>query len=257
MGAGLPPVARSGAKTMKSYRTKEIAMLGGVHPNTVRFYEEMGLLPPVERKPNGYRVFTDRHLRQIRLIRTALRSEILAAGLREMVLSILKSAANEDGTALTKAYQYRQDIMAEKGRAEEAIAIIDTMLHPSSQDDSTAVPRTRREMAMLLGITPDVLRDWERNGLINVPCDANGHRLYGTRQMRRLKVIRTLRNANYSQMAILRMLTQLVAGRENLRAALDTPGPEEDIITATDRYLTALDGALSDADSMIGQLEAK
>lgn len=242
---------------MKSYRTKEIAVLGGVHPNTVRFYEEMGLLPPVERKPNGYRVFTDRHLRQIRLIRTALRSEILAAGLREMVFSLLKSAAREDGTALHKARQYRQEILAEKTRAEEAVTIIAAMLHAPPQDDSTAVPQTRREMAAQLGITPDVLRDWERNGLADIPRDANGRRLYGTRQVQRLKVIRTLRNANYSQMAILRMLTQLEAGGENIRAALDTPGPEENIATAADRYLTALDGALSDADSVIGQLEEK
>ena len=44
----------------ETFRTSEIAALIGVHPNTVRLYEELELIPKPERLPNGYRVFTDR-----------------------------------------------------------------------------------------------------------------------------------------------------------------------------------------------------
>lgn len=40
----------------ETFRTSEIAALIGVHPNTVRLYEELELIPKPERLPNGYRV---------------------------------------------------------------------------------------------------------------------------------------------------------------------------------------------------------
>ena len=40
----------------KTYSTSQIAGIAGLHPNTVRKYEEWGNLQTPERKPNGYRV---------------------------------------------------------------------------------------------------------------------------------------------------------------------------------------------------------
>ena len=53
--------------------TAGVARIVGVHPNTVRLYEQWGFLPPIPRDPrNGYRRFTPQHLAQMRLARTAL-----------------------------------------------------------------------------------------------------------------------------------------------------------------------------------------
>ena len=49
----------------------------GVHVNTVRLYESYGLIPVPQRLPNGYRVFTDRHVEQFKLARAALLVEVL------------------------------------------------------------------------------------------------------------------------------------------------------------------------------------
>ena len=38
--------------------TTKIARAAGCHPNTVRLYEQWGFLPPVERSPSGYRLYT-------------------------------------------------------------------------------------------------------------------------------------------------------------------------------------------------------
>jgi hypothetical protein len=70
-------------------------------------------------------------------------------------------------------------------------------------------------------------------------------------------VIRTLSRAGYSNMAILRMLRRLDAGeRHNLREALDTPDPREDVFTAADHWLTTLQSQEQRAKDMIAQLEA-
>lgn len=52
---------------MNTYKTAEVAATIGIHPNTVRLYEELELIPKPERQPNGYRIFTDFHIEQIRL----------------------------------------------------------------------------------------------------------------------------------------------------------------------------------------------
>ena len=61
---------------MTTYRTSEIAKQAGLHPNTIRFYEEIGFLTKPVRSPNGYRVYTPLHLEQVQLIRLALRAEV-------------------------------------------------------------------------------------------------------------------------------------------------------------------------------------
>ena len=42
---------------MPTYKTAEVAAIIGIHPNTVRLYEKLGLIPKPERLPNGYRGF--------------------------------------------------------------------------------------------------------------------------------------------------------------------------------------------------------
>jgi hypothetical protein len=56
--------------TKRYLKTSDLAREVGIHPNTVRLYEQWGLIPPVERSPTGYRRFTEFHLDCLRLART-------------------------------------------------------------------------------------------------------------------------------------------------------------------------------------------
>lgn len=76
-----------------TYSTSQIAKIVGFHPNTVRMYEEWGLIHKPERKPNGYRVFNQIHIRQFQLARKAFRTEIMQAGLREKIIEAVKLSA--------------------------------------------------------------------------------------------------------------------------------------------------------------------
>lgn len=62
---------------MKTYNTSGIAKIAKVHPNTIMLYEAWGYIEPVKRKTNGYRIFTERHLEQIKIARIVLKCEII------------------------------------------------------------------------------------------------------------------------------------------------------------------------------------
>jgi arsenate reductase len=49
-------------------KVSELARRAGVNPSAVRFYEEMGVLPPATRRDNGYREFGDEALARLRLV---------------------------------------------------------------------------------------------------------------------------------------------------------------------------------------------
>ncbi len=237
------------------YRTAQIAKLIGVHPNTIRFYEEMQLLPVIPRTKSGYRIFNDSHVEQLRLLRTAFRAEIISSRLRQEVFEIVKTAAAGDiERANAGTNKYLQHLKEERARAEEAIRITLDIIEKKSTEDESLVFTGRNETAAILGITIDVLRDWERNGLIRVTRNPRGFRKYGAKEIKRLKIIRTLRNAHYSMMSILRMLSRLDKGELNVLEAINTPGEDEDIVCAADRYITALSLAEKDAEEMLGML---
>ena len=106
-------------------------------------------------------------------------------------------------------------------------------------------------------ITIDILRNWDRNGLIDIPRDpSNGYRRYGAREISRLRVIRMLSRAGYSLSAILRMLIQLDRGEtRDLRHALDAPRPDEDAYTASDRWISTLTDHEQRAHTIIALVE--
>ncbi len=77
-----------------TYTTNQVAKIIGIHPNTVRLYEDVDLISKPMRKENGYRMFTDLHLEQFKLARTAFQIEVLQNGLRKKAVSIVKLSAS-------------------------------------------------------------------------------------------------------------------------------------------------------------------
>ena len=111
----------------------------------------------------------------------------------------------------------------------------------------------------LLGVSLDVIRNWERAGLIRVPRNShNNYRLFGKKEIERMRIIRMLSKAGYSHMALLRMFLEFDKGNtRDLRRALDTPRPDEDIFSAADRWLTTLHAQEELAQRVIRLIEEK
>ena len=227
---------------MKYLRTSDLARAAGVHPNTVRRYVEWGLIPPVERSPSGYRLFTRRHLDCLRLARLIYTNEYPGKTLRQSGVHIIQAAVRGDlGGALEQAYQHLSLVRSEQVQADVAAGLLERWAQGTALE-ARVQPLSTGEAARALGVTIDMLRNWERNGLLKVPRDpANGYRRYGAAELSRLRVIRMLGRAGYSLAAILRMLLQLDRGEAgDLRQALDTPRPDEDVYTASDHWLSTL-----------------
>lgn len=236
---------------MNTYTTSEAAKIIGIHPNTVRKYEEWGLIPQAERKPNGYRIFTDFHIEQLKLIRIAFKIEVLQNGLRKKIVETVKVSASRDfDKALCFAEEYRKQIQREQRNAEEAIRIAKQIISGKSAEDSICLKR--KQASDYLNISMDTLRNWERNGLLKVKRKQNGYRFYTSDDIERLKMIRSLRCANYSLEAILRMLNALEHNPQvNIKAVLNTPQKDTDIISVCDRLILSLREAERNAGEII------
>ena len=236
---------------MNTYTTTDVAKIIGIHPNTVRMYEEWGLIPLAERKANGYRIFTDFHIEQLKLARIAFQVEVLQNGLRKKAVEIIKLSANREfDQALLLAEEYRSQIQKEQRNAEESIVIAKQILSGHATEQTLFLKR--KEVSDYLDIPMDTLRNWERNGLLQVERKQNGYRVYTSNDIAQLKMIRTLRLANYSLEAILRMLNALEHNPQaDMKQILNTPQADADIVSVCDRLIISLRAAEENADKII------
>ncbi len=58
-------------EVMTMFHIRELCARTGVPPKTVRYYEQIGLLPPAQRAPNGYRLYSDADVERLQFIRNA------------------------------------------------------------------------------------------------------------------------------------------------------------------------------------------
>ena len=238
----------------KIYKTSEVAKLIGIHSNTVRMYEDLGLISKPSRKENGYRVFTDLHIYQLKLARKAFEVEVLQNGLRKKAIAIVKMSAKQDfDEAIVLTKEYIKSIKKEIDNANEAVDIAGKLMNRLNYEKDFNLKR--KEASELLGISMDTLRNWEMNGLVNIKRKQNGYRIYTYEDIQRLKVIRSLKCGNYSLSAILRMLNKLSEYNEaDINEVLNSPNENEDIISVCDKLIISLNLAIQNAEEILEML---
>ncbi len=234
------------------YTTSDIARKNNIHPNTVHFYERLGLISTVPRSANGYRVFGHHHMVQVMVLRCIFLDEWPGDAIRKAsnkVIAAMKSWDLDAARHYTQAY--KETIEAERKKTRQAIHILEQWSETSTMSEMDET-YTRREASAFLGVTPEALRNWERNDLISIPRRGQHQtRFYGQREMERLKVIYILRQSKFSMSAIHNCLTKLDAGdlKEALKA-LQHPNEEENIWTG-DRWLGVLERTAAKADQIL------
>lgn len=239
--------------------TSKIARAVGCHPNTVRLYEKWGFLPQIPRSLTGYRLYTQEHQDQMQLAWLAFNAPFPGRKLRISAARLVRMAASGDlGGALEAAYLHLALVQAELAQSESAAAMLEHWAQGAPTETSSQQLRIGATSA-LLNLTADTLRNWESNGLLRVPREPEtGYRRYGKEQIARLRVIRMLRSAGYSILAILRMLLKLDRGEaSDLRLALDTPPADDEIQSAADRWVSTLKDHEERARRMIAMIEKR
>ena len=98
----------------------------------------------------------------------------------------------------------------------------------------------------------DTLRNWEMNGILKIKRKENGYRVYDNEDINKLKIIRSLRCANYSLSSILRLMNALYENScVDPEYVLNTPNGNEYIISVCDKLINSLNTAKKNAEKII------
>jgi DNA-binding transcriptional MerR regulator len=179
----------------------------------IRNYEASGLLPVAERAPNGYRVYTDRHVAALKAVRAMLAANYGQERATEVMQAIHQGETARALSVIDSQHARLDRQRRQVERAMEAFRTISTELRPVAE---LRRPRALRigEAARAVGVQPSAVRFWEAEGLLQPSRDReSGYRQYDRQQLRRLEMIVLLRGANYRFEAIRSVLDELAAGR--------------------------------------------
>jgi MerR family transcriptional regulator, copper efflux regulator len=92
----------------------QVAREAGVSIDTVRFYERRGLIPAAERRPSGYRTFTESTVERIRMARTL---QSLGLTLDEIIDAL---RAHDTGAATCETERWRLQVVVDRLDAQIA-----------------------------------------------------------------------------------------------------------------------------------------
>lgn len=68
-----------------TYKIGQVAKRANVNKETVRYYEKRGLIPKPDRRRSGYRIFTQRHIDQIKFIKRAQQLGFTLSEIKELL----------------------------------------------------------------------------------------------------------------------------------------------------------------------------
>jgi DNA-binding transcriptional MerR regulator len=105
------------------YRIGQASARAGLSTKTIRYYEEIGLIPPAKRTGNSYRIYTDIDVDRLRFIRSARAldfslediEEILAFRDREeppcsYVMELMENQINQISNRISELEQLRSEL---------------------------------------------------------------------------------------------------------------------------------------------------
>jgi len=224
-------------ETSASYRISELSRLTGVKAGTIRFYEKCGFIGSVERSSNGYRIYRRRHIVQLRICRLVF-GGFVNKRLRRKSLKVLDASARWDLDAYEKACaDYQKAVEEDIERTRKAI---DLCMEQMRRENSADVLYSKKEAAAMVGVTPEAVRNWERNGLLGLHTPYQ-RRFYDQTSLNRMYVIRLLLDTGYSMMAVRSFMLEHDGGQpEKAEQLLMSPMESEELRYRSDRHLEAL-----------------
>ncbi len=223
--------------SLSGYRIGELSRLTGVKAGTIRFYEQCGFVGPVERTSNNYRLYHRRHIYQVRVCRLVFGGYVNRR-LRRESRRVLDASARWDLEAYGEAAaNYQRAVEADIAGTRKAIAIC---MEQMSQEEGEDRCCSKKQAAAMVGVTPEAIRNWERNGLLG-QHEPYEKRFYGQALINRMYVIRLLLDTGYSMMAIKSFMQECDSGQlKNAERLLISPEESEELRYRSDRYLEAL-----------------
>jgi DNA-binding transcriptional MerR regulator len=237
-------------------RTKDLADAVHVSVQQVRNYEASGFIPAVERSPSGYRRYTRQHLVALKTARRLIggygwqRARQIMQATHQGKLSHALALIDERHAELARTRLQLEQTLA-------ALSVLAAQL-PSETHPHVSQGLRVGAAARLVGVRVSALRFWEQQGLL-LPIRENGsnYRLYDKQQLRRLRIVALLRQANHDFAAIRTTLDELEAGQPR-RAVAAVEQRHSELASMSWRCLEAMAafhayiGAFLDAQTVLG-----
>ncbi|GAA1397515.1 TioE family transcriptional regulator [Kitasatospora putterlickiae] len=204
----------------RNLRPTDLAREHGLSAQAVRNYEQDGFLPPAERTPTGYRIYTELHATALRTFLALVR----AYGHRTAgaIMNAVHDGRTDD--ALTAVHRGHGQLLRDRETLAAVRAAVDHLTAATTPEDPAGpLPRTIGELAHRLGLTPATLRAWEAAGILRPARDpATGHRVFHAGDVRDADLAHLLRRGGYRLADIAAVVEQIrtAGGTTALAAAL-------------------------------------
>jgi DNA-binding transcriptional MerR regulator len=96
-------------------KIQDLSLQTGVTAKTIRYYEQVGVLPPPARRSNGYREYTQADVDRLRLVAGARRLELSLDDIREIIA--LRDRREAPCRVLLERIQQKANEVAERIKA--------------------------------------------------------------------------------------------------------------------------------------------
>lgn len=226
---------------MNTLRPADLAREHGISTQAVRNYEQDGFIPPAERTPSGYRIYTETHAAALRAYLASPHTGTPAG----QIMNEIDNGALDN--ALTIIDHGHNQLLRDRERLAAVKKATDHLTVESDgiADSSETKPRTVGELANRLRVTPATLRAWETAGILRPARDpTTGYRSYHSGDVRDAELAHLLRRGGYG-------LNHIATVTEQVR----TFGGTNVLATALEdwqRKLTTRGVAVLDAASRLG-----
>ncbi|MFI6783006.1 MerR family transcriptional regulator [Micromonospora sp. NPDC050276] len=199
-------------------RPVDLARAHGLSAQAVRNYERDGVLPPAQRTPNGYRRFTEVHVKALSAYLALIAGHGYAAS-GEIMRAVNRG---EIDAALRTIDQGHVLLQRDRETLDAVETAVSTLTGTRPQPPGrTAVPVS--VLAHRLGLRPATLRKWERAGVLRPVRDpVTRHRVYSPDDVRDAELAHLLRRGGYRLDHIAGVLRRVrdAGGAEPLAASL-------------------------------------
>ncbi|SCL34642.1 DNA-binding transcriptional regulator, MerR family [Micromonospora nigra] len=218
-------------------RTVDVAASAGISVQQVRNYLDLGVLPRVARTEHGYRIFTEKHVRALAVVRLMAEGHGWARTRKVM-------AAVHDGdlpAALAALDGGHAELDRERAEIRGVLGAFETVVTAPR----AAVPVPRRGMrvgavAAVVGERAWQLRGWEARGLLRPVREPDtGYRVYDEAEVRAARVVALLRRAGYPFDIVAAVLTEMRTTGSPERVHAELARREQDLHRRSVRRLRA------------------
>lgn len=232
--------------------TSQVAKIVGVHPNTVRLYEELSFISHVPRNNSGYRVFSERHVDEMLFARIIVPGPYPVD--KNIVFQIINHYIKMDfETSLIYAKQYYDGVMNEKLKTHQALQILNSW-NKNQIINHSVIADTRKEMSKLSSVPIETIRNWERCRILH-SVKKNNRNTYTVYDYEKIMIIYILRKVKLS-------IQSIYAFFNNPQNEVPSDFFKEiyknnDTICQTNEWIKFLDRHIEKSEKLIHQLKNK